>query len=614
MCGIVGYVGTQRSAQEVLLEGLRRLEYRGYDSGGVAVWQDGPGGGLVVRRALGKLSNLDAALYREPAPGHIGIGHTRWATHGKPSERNAHPHRAGSVAIVHNGIVENYREIRAELEEAGREIGSDTDTELIAHLIDEELGRGRDLLTAVRHATRRIVGSYALAVLSERDPEMLVVAKNGGSPLILGLGERESFLASDIPAILPYTREMVFLEDGEFAVLSREGVQVLDVAGHLIEREAKRIQWDPVSAEKGGFDHFMQKEIFEQPRAIRDTIGTRILEQPFDIDLDGIDVSPERAKQIDRVVLVACGTAYYAGLVGKYLIERIAGIPAEVDLASEYRYRQPIVSQGTLLVPISQSGETADTLAALREGKERGAWVLSVCNTRESTIVRESHDVLYTRAGPEIGVASTKCFTTQIVALHLLALKLAVARRAISPEALEAAIEELRRLPRLVEQTLQLDAQIRAVAQRYFRATNFLFLGRGIMYPIAMEGALKLKEISYIHAEGYAAGEMKHGPIALIDEHMPVVVIANQSSVYEKVVSNLEEVRARDGQVLAIASVGDEAIDAKADAVIRIPELGEYLTALIATIPVQLLAYHVATLKGTDVDQPRNLAKSVTVE
>ncbi len=611
MCGIVGYIGRERSAQEVLVEGLRRLEYRGYDSAGVAIFSDD---GLSVRRALGKLVNLDGLLRDEPLKGSVGLGHTRWATHGKPSEGNAHPHRAGSVAIVHNGIIENYREIRGELESAGREILSETDTELIAHLIDEEIARGADLLTAVRGATRLLVGSYALGVLSDSHPDTIVVAKNGGSPIILGVGAGESFLASDIPAILPYTRQMLFLEDGEFAALSREGVQITDADGQLVERPQKVIQWDPVSAEKGGYDRFMQKEIFEQPRAIRDTIGTRVRQDDGKLDLDGIDLSGEAVKKIERIFLIACGTAYYACLVGKYMIEQIAGIPTEVDLASEFRYRQPIVDQGCLVVPVSQSGETADTLAALREGKQRGARVLSICNVRDSTIARESHDVLYTHAGPEIGVASTKAFTTQLVVLYLLALKLGMERKTLVGRELDAAIADLRRLPRMVEETLQLDPQIRQVAHRYFKVPNFLFLGRGIMYPIALEGALKLKEISYIHAEGYAAGEMKHGPIALIDENMPVLVIANQSPVYDKVVSNLEEVRARDGQVIAIASIGDEKIAERADAVIRIPDLGEFLTAILATLPVQLLAYHVATLKGTDVDQPRNLAKSVTVE
>ncbi len=611
MCGIVGYVGRQRSAQEVLLEGLRRLEYRGYDSAGVAIFNDD---GLSVRRAVGKLVNLDGLLRDEPLKGRVGLGHTRWATHGRPSEGNAHPHRAGSVAIVHNGIIENYREIRRELESAGREICSETDTELVAHLIDEGIAGGADLLTAVRDATRRLVGSYALGVLSDRHPDTIVVAKNGGSPIILGVGEDESFLASDIPAILPYTRQMLFLEDGEFAALTREGVQITDADGHLVERPQKLIQWDPISAEKGGYDRFMQKEIFEQPRAIRDTIGTRVRQDDGRLDLDGIDLSREAVKKIERIFLIACGTAYYSCLVGKYMIEQIAGIPVEVDLASEFRYRRPIVDQSCLVVPVSQSGETADTLAALREGKQRGARVLSICNARDSSIARESHDVLYTHAGPEIGVASTKAFTTQLVVLYLLALKLGMERKTLTDQELDSAISDLRRLPRMVEETLQLDPQIRQVAHRYFKAPNFLFLGRGIMYPIALEGALKLKEISYIHAEGYAAGEMKHGPIALIDENMPVLVIANRSPVYDKVVSNLEEVRARDGQVIAIASIGDEKIAERADAVIRIPDLGEYLTAIVATLPVQLLAYHVATFKGTDVDQPRNLAKSVTVE
>ncbi len=611
MCGIVGYVGRKRAVQEVLIDGLRRLEYRGYDSAGVAVWD---GAALTIRRAVGKLSNLDAEIRSEDLAGEIGLGHTRWATHGKPSVPNAHPHLAGSVAIIHNGIVENYREIRVELEAAGRTILSETDTELVAHLIDQQVERGVDLLSATRSVAKRLVGSYALAVFSTRTPDHIVVAKSGGSPLIFGLGQGESFLASDIPAILPHTRQMLFLSDGEFAVLSRDGVQIVDAEGHLIERAPRTIQWDPVSAEKGGFDHFMQKEIFEQPRALRETLGTRLRDGELDLDLDGIDLSPPAAKAIERVTLLACGTAYYAAMVGKYLIEQLAGIPCEVDLASEYRYRRPIVGPNALVIPVSQSGETADTLAALREAKALGARVLAVCNTRDSAIARESHDVLYTIAGPEIGVASTKCFTAQFLALYLIALKLGISRKTLGGEELKEAFANLRSLPRIVEKTLALDAQIRAVAQRYFRASNFLFLGRGIMYPIALEGALKLKEISYIHAEGYAAGEMKHGPIALIDQNMPVVVIANRSPVYDKMISNLEQVRARDGQVIAIASEGDEAIAEKADAVIRIPELGEHLTALLATIPVQLLAYHVATLKGTDVDQPRNLAKSVTVE
>jgi glucosamine--fructose-6-phosphate aminotransferase (isomerizing) len=596
---------------DVLIDGLRRLEYRGYDSAGVAIFNEG---GISVRRALGKLANLEKSLDGEPIEGHLGIGHTRWATHGKPSERNAHPHRAGSVVVVHNGIVENYRQLRQDIEAAGREVQSETDTELIAHLVEMEMAESGDILSAVRAACGKLEGSYALGAYSQDDPRHMVAAKNGGSPIILGLGEGEAFLASDIPAILPYTRQMVFLEDGEFAVLSDEGVELCDADGRLFEREPRPIQWDPISAEKGGYDRFMQKEIFEQPRAVLDTIGTRVREAESEVELDGIELDAGAAKAIDRISLVACGTAYYSCMVGKYLYEQIAGIPAEVDLASEFRYRRPILGNRVCVVPVSQSGETADTLAALRQGRESGSRVLSICNVRDSSIARESHDVLYTHAGPEIGVASTKAFTTQIVAHYLLALKLGQARGRLSAEESQSHIQNLLRLPRLMEQTLALDEPVRAVAQKYFHASNFLFLGRGIMYPIALEGALKLKEISYIHAEGYAAGEMKHGPIALIDADMPVLVIATQSAVYDKVVSNLEQVRTRDGQVIALASEGDTEISEKADDVIRIPDLGDYLTAVLATVPLQLLAYHVAVLKGTDVDQPRNLAKSVTVE
>ncbi|HZO10085.1 MAG TPA: glutamine--fructose-6-phosphate transaminase (isomerizing) [Myxococcota bacterium] len=611
MCGIVGYVGRERLAMDVLVDGLRRLEYRGYDSAGVAIFDRDE---IVVRRAVGKLVNLDHALRAEPVAGRVGIGHTRWATHGKPSERNAHPHRSGSVVVVHNGIIENYRELRAELEARGRRMSSDTDTELISHLVDIELAGGADALSAVRTACRRLVGSYAFAALCVGESQQIIAAKSGGSPIILGVARGETFLASDIPAILPYTREMIFLEDGEFAVLTEEGAQIVDANARPVEREPRQIGWDPVSAEKGGYDRFMQKEIFEQPRAIRDTIGTRVFELEGDVDLDGIDLSPARVSKVGRIFLTACGTAYYSCLVGKYLYEQLAGLPAEVDLASEFRYRGPILGPECLVIPVSQSGETADTLAALRQAKAGGSRVISICNVREATIARESHDVLYTQAGPEIGVASTKAFTTQVVAHYLMALRLGIARGRISREAARQHISDLQRLPRLVEKTLLLDDAVRAVAQKYHHATNFLFLGRGIMYPIALEGALKLKEISYIHAEGYAAGEMKHGPIALIDERMPVLVIATQGALYDKVISNLEQVRSRDGQVIALASEGDTQIAEKANEVIAIPDLGPHLTAVLATVPLQLLAYHVAVLKGTDVDQPRNLAKSVTVE
>ncbi len=611
MCGIVGYVGREHRATDVLMDGLRRLEYRGYDSAGVAILE---GDVLQVRRAKGKLINLEGNLRERPLQGHLGIGHTRWATHGKPSERNAHPHRAGSVVIVHNGIIENYRELRAALEARGAEIDSDTDTELIAHLIDERVTQGRDLLTAVREACAELTGSYALGAICEGEPSLLVTAKNGGSPIIVGQGEKQAFLASDIPAVLPYTRDIISLHDGDFALLSEEGILVVDIEGRPIDREFTTVQWDPVSAEKGGYDHFMQKEIFEQPRAITDTIGTRINEVELDVDLDGIEFSRAEFDECPGVTLVACGTSYYASLLGKYMIEQLAGIPCEVDLASEFRYRKPIVGPKRIVIPVSQSGETADTLAALQEAKRQGARVLSICNVRESTIARASDDVLYTQAGPEIGVASTKAFVTQAVALYLIALKFGIVRQLLSKDEIRDRLHDAMRLPRMVESVLALDGSIQKIARRYFKAQDFLFLGRGIMFPIAMEGALKLKEISYIHAEGYAAGEMKHGPIALIDENMPVVVIATKGELHDKLVSNLEQVRARDGQVIAVASVGDDEIGEKANEVMYIEDLGEFLTSILAVVPLQLLAYHIATLKGTDVDQPRNLAKSVTVE
>lgn len=610
MCGIVGYVGKEQAKQR-LLDGLSRLEYRGYDSAGIAVFD---GNAIVTHRAQGKLIGLKNGLEGKTLSGCVGIGHTRWATHGKPSEINAHPHRAGKIVLVHNGIIENYRVLREQMQARGRKIVSETDTEIVAHLIDEMRSKSADFPSAVRKACRELEGSYALAVLNESDPERIVVAKNGGSPIILGIGEQEVFLASDIPAILPYTRKMIFLEDGDFADLSRNGVTITDIEGNSISRLPKQIQWDPVAAEKGGYDRFMQKEIFEQPRAITDTIGTRALEEQGDVDLDGIVFTKAELERCRRIYLVACGTAWHACLVGKYMIEQLARVPVEVDLASEFRYRRPILDETCLVIPVSQSGETADTLAALREGKRHGARVLAVCNVREATIARESDDVIYTQAGPEIGVASTKAFTTQVVTLYLIALKLARSKGTLDATAITKALHELLALPRLIEATLHVDTKVREIAQKYFHAQDFLFLGRGLMYPIALEGALKLKEISYIHAEGYAAGEMKHGPIALIDEKMPVVVIAERGAVYDKVISNLEEVVSREGKVIAIATQGDESIVEKVSDVIYIPDLGPYLTAILATIPLQLLAYHVATLKGTDVDQPRNLAKSVTVE
>jgi len=496
MCGIVGTIGKRYEAQEVLLDGLRRLEYRGYDSAGIAVSasRNGESAPVEVRRAVGKLGNLEQLLRDAPLAGHVGIGHTRWATHGKPTERNAHPHRAGSVVIVHNGIVENYRELREELEAEGCDIRSETDTELIAHMIDRNMQEGADLLGAVRAACRRVVGSYAFGAMCADTPTHLVAAKNGGSPIILGMADGQAFIGSDIPAILPYTRQMIFMADGDFAVLDEERIQVVDIDGRPVDREFKTVNFDPVSAEKGGYDRFMQKEIFEQPRAITDTIGTRINEAELEVDLDGIEFTRDQVEKMARIALVACGTASYACMLGKYMIERIAGVPCEVDLASEFRYRSPILDPSCLVVAVSQSGETADTLAALREGREQGARTLAITNTRESSIARESDDVLYTRAGPEIGVASTKCFMCQVVALYLLALRLAAARGRLGADELRERIRDLQRLPRLVEATLDLDEHIQEIAHKYFRATDFLFLGRGIMFPSDREPRPALRQ------------------------------------------------------------------------------------------------------------------------
>jgi len=612
MCGIVGYVGHSDRAQDVIIDGLRRLEYRGYDSAGVAILE---GMKLRVIRAQGKLVNLESALRDVPIAGSLGIGHTRWATHGKPSERNAHPHLAGTVAVIGNGIVENFRALRDELSARGSVFSSETDTEIISHLVYAERKSGKSLEDAVRAAIRRLEGSYAIAVVDEETPDEIVIAKNGGNPIVVGLGSGENFIASDIATILPYTRQMQILQDAELAVVTREAVVITTFDGAPVERARKLIQWDPVQAEKGGYDRFMHKEIFEQPRAISDTIGTRVREDEGDIDLDGIRLDEKWVRELVGIQIVACGTAWHAGMIGRSMIERMARIACDVDLASEYRYREPIASDRHLVIPVSQSGETADTIAALREATRRGAKSLAVCNVHESTIARSADHVLYTHAGPEIGVASTKCFTTQVVALHLIALRLALLRGTMSHAEVRAAALELRRLPRLVEEALGLWSHVEAIARRHMHARDFLFLGRGYGFPIALEGALKLKEISYIHAEGYASGEMKHGPIALIDESVPVVIVANQRSVYAKLVSNAEEARARGGIVIAIVEAGNTEAESFANEVIRVPATSsEALSAVIATIPLQMLAYHVATLKGTDVDQPRNLAKSVTVE
>jgi glutamine---fructose-6-phosphate transaminase (isomerizing) len=609
MCGIVGYVGTQRCAP-ILMDGLRRLEYRGYDSAGLAVVE---GGTLRVVRSVGKLLNLDEKLRGVELTGTVGAGHTRWATHGRPSEANAHPHCVGDVVVVHNGIIENYLALRSELAAAGHEFGSETDTEVIPHLIYRHLGEGCGLVEAVRRALKRLRGSYAVVVLSAREPDLLVAARRA-SPLVAGLGEGESFVASDIPALLAHTRRFVFLEDGDLVVCRREGVEITDLEGTPVAREVQTIQWSPAMAEKGGYKHFMLKEIFEQPRAIADTLTGRLNPVDGAVYLDGGERAEVIARGISRLHIVACGTSWHAGLVGKYWIEQIARLPVEVSLASEFRYQDPILSRDTALLLVSQSGETADTLAALSEGREKGTPILAVCNVVGSSIPRAADAVLYTHAGPEIGVASTKAFTTQLVTLYLLALYLASARGVLDRDRLIEKMESLRAVPAVVERTLELASHIEAVAKTMVDAKSALYLGRGLQFPIALEGALKLKEISYIHAEGYAAGEMKHGPIALIDDQLPVVAIAPRGSTYEKMLSNVQEVRARDGRVVALVTEGDTEVAGMADQVIPLPDFPEELLPIVATVPLQLLAYHVAVLKGTDVDQPRNLAKSVTVE
>jgi len=611
MCGIVGYIGSKDTV-EVLVEGLRRLEYRGYDSAGIAVVRDGV---IELRRSAGKLRNLEQVLERDPVSGTYGIGHTRWATHGRPSEENAHPHRdcSSRIVVIHNGIIENYLQLKHELAELGHRFVTETDTEVFAHLVEESQKAGRLLEDGVREALSRIKGSNSILVISADSPGKIVAARNG-SPLIVGLGRDENFLASDIPAILQHTRDVVFLNDGEVAVVTREQVLLTDTEGRSRPLHPQRIAWDPVMAEKGGYKHFMLKEIHEQPRAVRDTLYGRIWLEQGTVDLDPMEISEEDFRRADKVSIVACGTSWHAALAGKFMIERLARLPAEVDYGSEYRYRDPVVTNETLHVFVSQSGETADTIASLREAKARGSRCLSICNVMGSMATRESHGTLYTHAGPEIGVASTKAFTTQLVVLYLLSLHLGRCRGVLTDEQVRGHVEALAHLPAQIEQVLKTEPEMVALARRLFHATNFLYLGRGINYPVALEGALKLKEISYIHAEGYPAGEMKHGPIALIDEHMPVVALAVKDSVYEKMASNIEEVKARLGVVIALTNEGNRELEGKADHIIYTPAAGEFVTPAILAVPLQLLAYHIALLRGCDVDQPRNLAKSVTVE
>jgi glucosamine--fructose-6-phosphate aminotransferase (isomerizing) len=609
MCGIVGYTGSRETAK-VLIEGLKRLEYRGYDSAGIAIFHQGK---VEIRRKEGKLARLEDLIGGETFNGRVGIGHTRWATHGRPSDENAHPHKAGKVAVVHNGIIENYLSLKEILKNKGHVFTSETDTEIISHLIDEFLQEGCSFLQAVRVALDKIKGSYALGILFEGDEESLIAAKKE-SPLVVGIGEEEYFIASDVPAILPYTRNFIFMEDGEMALLSAKGVSIFDAKGNQVSKEPKRVNWNPLMAEKGGYKHFMLKEIFEQPRAVTDTIRGRLSEEKGDAVLENVYFDPTFLKKIRKINLIACGTSYHAALVGKFLIEGFCRIPVEADIGSEFRYRNPIIGENDLLVAISQSGETADTLAALKEAKRKGAMTLAICNVVESNLAREADHVLYTHAGPEIGVASTKTFATQLVVLFLLALRIGRESGALSSEEGKTLIKELVRVPHLMEEMLKTSNRVAKIARKYLHARDFLYLGRGINYPIALEGALKLKEISYVHAEGYPAGEMKHGPIALIDREMPVVVLATRNDVYEKVISNVEEVKAREGKVIALASSSDREIDKKVDDVIFIPETLPSLSPILLTIPLQLLAYYMADFKGTDVDQPRNLAKSVTVE
>ena len=609
MCGIIGYMGPQE-AMPIILDGLKRLEYRGYDSAGMAVIGDH---GLAIRRSLGKLKELENLLQQDPLQGQVGIGHTRWATHGRPSETNAHPHRVGDIAVVHNGIIENYLELKEELIKAGHRFASETDTEIVSHLIVKHLEEGAPYLVAVQQAIQEIKGSYALAIVNAREPRMLVAARKE-SPLILGLGEGEYFLASDIPAILPYTRRVIFLEDHDFVVLQEGSFLLLNQEGERIERPEHTITWSPAMAEKAGYKHFMQKEIFEQPRALIDTFRGRIDPDLGEVMLQEITLSDEAIKDIRKIYLVACGTSFHAAMVGKTLIENLCRIPVEVELGSEFRYRDPLVDRHTLLIPISQSGETADTRAGLTAGKALGAKSLAIVNAVGSSIARDADAVLYTHAGPEIGVASTKAFTTQLVALYLIALFLAQKLGRLKRDEARRRLADLLKLPTWVQETLDLDAEIRETGHRYMNAHNFLYLGRGIHYPIALEGALKLKEISYIHAEGYAAGEMKHGPIALIDENMPVLVLASRSPVLEKVQGNIEEVAARGGRLIALTELDNLQVRERVESVITVPSVPLELSPIVLVTPLQLLAYHIADLRGTDVDQPRNLAKSVTVE
>lgn len=609
MCGIVGYVG-HRQASDILLDGLKRLEYRGYDSAGIAVMN---GRFVEIRRCEGKLENLETALRHSPISGTIGLGHTRWATHGRPSEMNAHPHVAGGIVVVHNGIIENYLELRKRLEDRRHRFRSETDSEVLSHLIEDYVREGFVLKEAVREALKRVQGSYAIGVFSENDPVRLVAARKA-SPLVIGVGEGENLIASDIPALLHQTRDVLFLEEGEIAEIVADRIQVETLEGEARLRSPRRVAWTATMTEKGGYPHFMLKEICEQPEVMIDTLRGRVSHEGGNIVLEEWKMTEEESRSLQRMTIVACGTSYYAGLVAKFWFEDLAALPVEVDLSSEFRYRPLLFKHKNLLLAISQSGETADTLAAVEAGKRSGVRSVSICNVVDSSLARLTDDVLYTHAGPEIGVASTKAFTTQLTALLLLALHLGRSRGVLSPERCQRIVEGLSQIPNRLEELLKDQEPFKDLARKYYGARDFLYIARGINYPIALEGALKLKEISYIHAEGYPAGELKHGPIALVDENVPVVILVSKGKIFSKVVGNLEEVRARGGQVIAfeIGSEGD--IASKVSDWIALSPVDDLLSPFMFVVPLQLLAYYIAVLKGTDVDQPRNLAKSVTVE
>lgn len=608
MCGIVGYVG-KKKVVPILMEGLRRLEYRGYDSAGMAVLEKD---GLLFEKTAGKVNALDGLLKGKRFKSTVGIAHTRWATHGEPTDINAHPHLdcRGQIAVVHNGIIENFRSLKELLQRKGHEFTTETDTEVLAHLI-EEYYEG-DLCEATRLALSQVEGTYGIAVLCKDNPEEIVAARHG-SPLVIGRGEGENFVASDVSAILRHTNQVVYLEDKEIALVNKEKFSISTIDKVEVTPQVQEISWTLDQIERGGFPHFMLKEIFEQPTTVNNAVRGRLNPEEGTVRLNGLNLQYEELRHIDRIILSACGTSWHAALIGEYIIEEYASVPVEVEYASEFRYRSPIINNGTVVFVISQSGETADTLAAMREAKRKGATVLGICNVVGSTIARETDGGVYIHAGPEIGVASTKAFTSQITVLTVLATLLGRMRN-MSVERGQDIISALKEIPQQVKRILDRSDHVKEIASQYYRKNNFLYLGRGINFPVALEGALKLKEISYIHAEGYPAAEMKHGPIALIDENMPVVVIALKDSVYEKVLSNIEELKARQGKIIALATEGDEEIKKKVDHVIYIPETIEQLTPLLSIIPLQLLAYHMAVMRGCDVDQPRNLAKSVTVE